>query len=134
MRANIRAVSAELDQPITEQDVVEAAIAEAANEAAQDVAADAMENALQGIQTERAPTRIKKAKDWTDKLIADLMPQEQRLQTELAAADQAYENKVADAQAERERIKASLSADLKQVTALRAATAVFQGELRKAEL
>lgn len=96
-----------------------------------DAAAD---DAAAEIAKSPAPSRIKLARDWTEKQLADLASQEKRLQTKLAAADAAFENKMAEAASERDEIKATATADLKQVTALRAATTVFQGELTKAEL
>ena len=109
----------ELDSTLAEQDA-----AEAVDAAASELGADV---------TDRPKTRIKQALDWTVKLIADLVPQEQELQSALAAADAKYESTVAQAHLDREQARAEITANLKQVTALRAATTVFQGELRKSE-
>lgn len=116
-QAQLRAVENEMS--LAEQDV-----AEAADEAAA---------ALGAAAVERPKTRIKQALDWTVKLISDLVPQEQELQSALAAADAQYESTVAQAHLDRENAKAEITANLKQVTALRAATTIFQGELRKSE-
>lgn len=115
-----------------EQEVEEAA------DAAMEEAADAVESALSDIQAQ-APKpmpkmRIKNARDWSERMLAELSAAEQELQTKIAAADAAFESTVSQAQSDRDRIKSEVAAELKQVTALRSATTIFKGELVKAEL
>lgn len=104
-----------------------------AGETESEAFADAVAGALD-TNLNSNKTLIFRTRAWAEEQLAHVTKQEELLQTKLAAADAAYAGKVSDAQAERDAIKSDVELDLRQVTALRAAVAIFQGELRKAEL